>query len=85
MRTTLVVAALAAGLIVAPAADAAIPQVFGGTASPVSCVVQTVGATAGQRFCGAAAATIPSWDGIRSTSRSPSRPRRPRGPTARTR
>jgi hypothetical protein len=64
MRTTLVVAALAAGLIVAPAADAAIPQVFGGTASPVSCVVQTVGATAGQRFCGAAAATIPSWDGI---------------------
>jgi predicted acyl esterase len=63
MRTMLVVAALAAGLIVAPAADAAIPAVFSGTATPVSCVVQTAAATAGQRFCGTGAATIPSWDG----------------------
>ena len=52
MRRMLSVAAvLAAGLLVPSAADAAIPQVFTKTASPVNCTVQA----SGQRFCGAAA------------------------------
>jgi predicted acyl esterase len=52
----LVSVALAAGLLVPPAADAAIPSVMGGA---VSCAVQANG----QRFCGTAAATVPSFDG----------------------
>src|ERR1700750_99600 len=58
MRRMLISAALAAGLLVPSAAQAAIPSVFGGA---LACSVQA----SGQRFCGAAAnSTIASWDGI---------------------
>jgi hypothetical protein len=53
----LVSVALAAGLLVPPAADAAIPSVMGGA---VSCTVQANG----QRFCGTGAATVASFDGV---------------------
>ena len=78
MRRMLSVAAvLAAGLLVPSTADAAIPQVFTKTASPVECAVQA----SGQRFCGAAhgAGRQPRRQ-RRSTSRSRSRPRPPSGP-----
>jgi hypothetical protein len=48
---------VAAGLIAAPPAHAAIPQVFTKTATPLSCTVQA----SGQRFC---SGQILSWDGI---------------------
>src|SRR3954447_7884490 len=58
-RTMLAAAVVVAGL--APStADAAIPQVFTKTASPINCTVQA----SGQRFCGTTTAQIPSWDGI---------------------
>jgi hypothetical protein len=60
MRRMLLLGALGAALAVPSAAEAAIPQVFTGTATPVACVVQA----SGQRFCGTGAATVPSWDGI---------------------
>jgi hypothetical protein len=53
----LVVAAAAASLIATPSADAAIPQVFTKTATPLTCTTQA----SGQRFCGG---QITSWDGI---------------------
>jgi hypothetical protein len=56
MRRMLVSVALAAGLLVPHAADAAIPSVMGGA---VTCAVQANG----QRFCGAGAATVASFDG----------------------
>ena len=56
MRRMLVSVALAAGLLVPQAADAAIPSVMGGA---VACAVQANG----QRFCGTAAATVASFDG----------------------
>ena len=55
----LAVAVVAAGLVPSTA-DAAIPQVFTKTASPVNCTVQA----SGQRFCGMSTAQIASWDGI---------------------
>src|SRR3954462_1130131 len=55
----LAVAVLVAGLVPSTA-DAAIPQVFTKTASPISCAVQA----SGQRFCGTSTAQIASWDGI---------------------
>jgi hypothetical protein len=51
------VAVIAAGLIATPSADAAIPQVFTKTTTPLSCTVQANG----QRFC---SGSILSWDGI---------------------
>ena len=83
MRRMLSAAAVvAAGLIAPPSADAAIPQVFTKTATPINCTVQA----SGQRFCGAGdGADRRAGTGSRSTSRSRSRPRRPRAPTARTR
>jgi acetyl xylan esterase AXE1/X-Pro dipeptidyl-peptidase-like protein len=57
MRRMLVAAAIAAGLIATPSADAAIGQVFTKTAAPLSCTVQA----GGQRFC---SGSITSWDGI---------------------
>jgi hypothetical protein len=54
-----VAAALAAVLVVPSAADAAIPQVFTKTASPVDCAVQA----SGQRFCGTGTAQVASHDG----------------------
>ena len=56
MRRMLISAALAAGLLVPTPAQAAIDNVMGGT---VACAVQA----SGQRFCGTAAATVPSFDG----------------------
>src|SRR3954471_194599 len=53
------VAVLAAALIAPSAADAAIPQVFTKTATPINCTVQS----SGQRFCGTSTAQILSWDG----------------------
>jgi hypothetical protein len=53
----LVLVALAAGLLVPQAADAAIPSVMGGA---VTCTVQANG----QRFCGTGAATVASFDGV---------------------
>src|SRR3954462_11911793 len=55
----LAAAVVVAGLVPSTA-DAAIPQVFTKTASPVNCVVQA----SGQRFCGTSTAQIPSFDGI---------------------
>jgi hypothetical protein len=61
MRRMLSVAAVvAAGLIATPPADAAIPQVFTKTATPINCTAQA----SGQRFCGTGTAQIESWDGI---------------------
>jgi hypothetical protein len=61
MRRKLSAAAvIAAGLIATPSADAAIPQVFTKTATPINCTVQA----SGQRFCGTSTAQILSWDGI---------------------
>src|SRR4029079_18159526 len=57
MRRKLALAVVAAGLIATPSADAAIPQVFTKTATPLNCSVQT----SGQRFCSGATT---SWDGI---------------------
>ncbi len=56
MRRMLVAAALAAGLLVPSAAEAAIPSVMGGA---VACAVQGNG----QRFCGTGVATVASFDG----------------------
>jgi hypothetical protein len=53
----LALAAVTAGLIATPSADAAIPQVFTKTATALNCTVQA----SGQRFCSGA---ITSWDGI---------------------
>ena len=50
---------VAAGLIAPPSADAAIPQVFTKTATPINCTVQAIG----QRFC-RRTAQIRRWDGI---------------------
>jgi hypothetical protein len=55
----MLLAGVAAALLVPSTADAAIPQVFTKTASPLSCAVQA----SGQRFCGTATAQVPSWDG----------------------
>ena len=71
MRRMLSLAVVAAGLIATPSADAAIPQVFTKTATPINCTVQA----SGQRFCGG---QITSWDGIPPTSTWASRPRAPR-------
>src|SRR3954452_71776 len=54
------VAVIAAGWLVPSTADAAIPQVFTETATPIDCTVQA----SGQRFCGTSPAQIASWDGI---------------------
>jgi hypothetical protein len=60
MRRMLSVAAVLAAAVLAPsAADAAIPQVFTNTASPVDCTVQA----SGQRFCGTGTALLASHDG----------------------
>ncbi len=58
-RMLSVVVVLAAGLLAPSAADAAIPQVFTKTASPVDCTVQA----SGQRFCGTGTAQVASHDG----------------------
>ena len=47
-------------LFAAQAADAAIPNVFG----TVTCTTVASGGQAGQRQCGAGAATVASWDGV---------------------
>jgi hypothetical protein len=61
MRRMLSAAAVvAAGLLVPSAANAAIPQVFTKTTTPINCTVQA----SGQRFCGTTTAQILSWDGI---------------------
>ena len=57
MRRMLSLAVVAAGLVATPSADAAIPQVFTKTATPINCTVQA----SGQRFC---SGQITSWDGI---------------------
>src|SRR4051795_974520 len=64
MRTLAVLAAFRVALLVPAAAQAAIPQVFTNTTSPVNCAVQPSGATAGQRWCGTGTATVLSWDGV---------------------
>src|SRR3954447_17435309 len=55
----LAAAVVVAGLVPSTA-DAAIPQVFTKTATPITCTVQA----SGQRFCGTSTAQIASWDGI---------------------
>src|SRR3954449_5825341 len=60
MKRTMLAAAVVVAGVVPSTADAAIPQVFTKTASPVNCVVQA----SGQRFCGTSTAQIPSFDGI---------------------
>src|SRR3954447_15549463 len=60
MKRTMLAAAVVVAGLVPSTADAAIPQVFTKTASPVNCVVQA----SGQRFCGTTTAQILSWDGI---------------------
>ena len=60
MKRTMLAAAVVVAGLVPSTADAAIPQVFTKTASPVNCVVQA----SGQRFCGTSTAQIPSFDGI---------------------
>src|SRR4051794_2864035 len=72
-------AMIAAAWLVPSTADAAIPQVFTKTASPVTCTVQA----SGQRFCGTSTAQIPSWDGIPldvSVAFPPAPPEGPDGP-----
>jgi predicted dienelactone hydrolase len=64
MRKLAVLAAFIVALLVPAAAQAAIPQVFTNTTSPVNCAVQPSGATAGQRWCGTGTATVLSWDGV---------------------
>ena len=73
-RLSLVAAVAAATLLLPAAAQADYPAVFGttgatgatgATGTDVPCVVQTAGATAGQRFCGATTATT------RTTTASP--------------
>jgi hypothetical protein len=60
MRRMLSAAAVVVGgLITTSSAEAAIPQVFTRTATPVECTVQA----SGQRFCGTGTAQIASWDG----------------------
>ena len=55
MRRMLAAAAVAAvGSLVPSTADAAIPQVFTKTDTPISCTVQA----SGQRFCGTGTAQI---------------------------
>ena len=79
MRRMLSAAAvLAAGLIAPSTADAAIPQVFTKTATPINCTVQA----SGQRFCGTGTAQIPSWDGmpLDVAVAFPPAPARPDGP-----
>ena len=60
MKRTMLAAAVVVAGLVPSTADAAIPQVFTKTASPVNCMVQA----SGQRFCGTSTAQIPSFDGI---------------------
>lgn len=65
---TLLATTVAATLAAAASADAAIDQVFTDTPSPVACVVQPSGASAGQRHCTGPTApydtsTVPSFDG----------------------
>ena len=61
MRRMLAAAACAAAALIVPsAADAAIPQVFTKTATPINCTVQANG----QRHCGTGTAQITSWDGV---------------------
>src|SRR4051794_32413129 len=59
-RMLTVAAVLAAGSLIPSTAEAAIPQVFTKTTTPINCTVQA----SGQRFCGTTAAQILSWDGI---------------------
>src|SRR3954452_16907327 len=59
-RMLTVAAVLAAGSLIPSTADAAIPQVFTKTTTPINCTVQA----SGQRFCGTTTAQILSWDGI---------------------
>ena len=61
MRRMLAAAACAAAALIVPStADAAIPQVFTKTATPINCTVQANG----QRHCGTGTAQITSWDGV---------------------
>src|SRR3954447_6128184 len=59
-RMLTVAAVLAAGSLIPSTAEAAIPQVFTKTTTPINCTVQP----SGQRFCGTTTAQILSWDGI---------------------
>ena len=79
MRKLIAISVVFAGLIFAPAANAAIPSVFGGD---VSCAVQGDGV----RFCGSTlpAARARRSTASRSTSTSPSRRSPPPAPTATT-
>ena len=60
MKRRMLAAAVVAAGLVPSTADAAIPQVFTKTTTPVNCTVQA----SGQRFCGTSTAQILSWDGI---------------------
>jgi predicted acyl esterase len=65
---TLLATTVAATLAAAASADAAINQVFTDTPSPVACVVQPSGLSAGQRHCTGPTgpynvSTVPSFDG----------------------
>ena len=82
MRRMLSAAAVvAAGLFVPSAANAAIPQVFTKTTTPINCTVQA----SGQRFCGTRHRADPQLgrDPARRRGRVPARAGR-RAPTART-
>src|SRR6478735_6861426 len=60
LKRRMLTAAVAVAGLVPSTADAAIPQVFTKTATPINCTVQP----SGQRFCGTATAQIASWDAI---------------------
>src|SRR4051794_21320580 len=65
---TLLATTVAVSLAAAASADAAINQVFTDTPSPVACVAQAGGLSAGQRHCTGPAdpyvSTVPSFDGV---------------------
>ena len=64
LRSLACVAVLAAAVVAPSAADAAIPQVFTTTPTPVACAVQGAGASLGQRFCGTGTARVSSFDAV---------------------
>ena len=64
LRSLACVAVLAAAVVAPSAADAAIPQVFTTTPTPVTCAVQGAGASLGQRFCGTGTARVSSFDAV---------------------
>lgn len=85
MRTAPILAAVVSAFAFAPAAKAAVPQVFTTSPTPVTCTTQASGSTAGQRFCMGATgpynvSTVGSFDGT-PIDVSVTLPPAPSGPT----